>query len=232
MDDNGECLNEALTYALKIPENTKKDKKLCKEAIELIARTSSTRVRQQANVNTCTTNSILSDVHIRSTKALVERSPHNVSFYIELASAYCISGNNLDGAKWYRKALNINMPSEEREQITDDLITAQLQCPGMPLEHHQILAKNGNQLICMPPNQEASMQRTTSSGQAMGMIIPTSETGANIMYYTLPSDPNDPEKFPSSFLQKVIGNKRISKRPNNKRTSSTDRTEPERWHPM
>jgi len=83
------------------------------------------------------------------------------------------------------------------------LVLSQLQCPGMPLEDVFVLSIHDNQATCL--------KKSDAEGCFMGLPhIPGGPVGVasvgnplNFFHYTLPSDPDDPDVFPTWLLEQI-----------------------------
>ena len=131
--------------------------------------------------------------NLTGAKALYELDPDNV-FYTEcLGGAHCLAGENWDGVRYYRKARAMGSKRE-----TSSLILAQLQCPGMPLEHYHILnLGDNNQLTCVHKRDLGSITIDLATGD----VINSGTGGLDMIVFEAPDDPDDPEAFGALLKQ-------------------------------
>ncbi|CAB9501771.1 expressed unknown protein [Seminavis robusta] len=201
-------LEEALEYAHKIsvvPENGN-NKQLAFQSYIALLQTAETILHESLDPQTLDTSK-LCRVHTACAKRIWELEPDKVDHLHNLGASYCMAGNHLQGAKWYRRALAKNggtMASRTKQS----LIIAQLQCPGMPLEDYFIMCTtpDGTHVRCAHNNDKHKfhLQMKQAPNGVVGTILPKNEQ-IDVLFHPLPTDPNDADVFPPELLQQLTG---------------------------
>ena len=95
-------------------------------------------------------NTDLLDLQVRVAQRIYELDPKSVNNLFNLGAAHCLKGDNLEGCKCYRRALASGKgDASKREYHEGNLISAQLQCPGMSLEGHIIVTSDTKSVQCI-----------------------------------------------------------------------------------
>ena len=175
------------------------------ECLTLIAGTCNKLLHENANFE----NAQLSDVHTRASQAILEREPDNINAAIELASAYCLGGNNMEGARQYRRGLAMARVHHHHhldvKEHTGNLVLAQLACPGMPLEHQFVIGVSRTHVFCIHKQDRSKWDivRSVDGNQQTTLMTAAAERGCTFQSYDLPSGPEDARFFPEQFLATV-----------------------------
>lgn len=180
---SGQESQVALDLALKITTENAHDMKMARDALEHI----STTLRKRSPLND---NKADLEVNVRAMKALLELSPDDVELISWVAGAECMAGNNQEGAKWYRKAV------ERGCDCRTELSLAQIQCPGGPLEDHKILGTEDGRwtIIHKSKADDYSFERVSGMiriGRKRADVPPIEEA---VAYFPIP-DPDDKVAF-------------------------------------
>jgi len=199
---------EALDFALKISTDTPEGTKTFMQALTLIQRTTNRLLQEDCSL---VKNPDITNAYLRAAKIASQRSPEDKELFIDLGAAYCLAGNNLEGAKCYRQALAPGNPTRSldrinREHTTLNLLMAQLQCPGMPLEDAFILNRQGRQLTYIHKRDRAKVavdKKHSKDYQQALTAMKVLDESVDVMQYTMPTDPDDPTIFPASLLTQV-----------------------------
>ena len=139
----------------------------------------------------------IAQLHLQASQELLNMDPADISNLEYLAGAYCLAGENYEGAKRYRQVL---ARGASMEGIKDGLILAQLQSPGMPLaEYHLLTSEVDNtgttKLTCVHNSDTNKLKVNPDTGE----VTATDELEA--IAYSMPNDPNDPETFSGLLVQ-------------------------------
>ena len=191
-------LHLALEYALKVPTDSA-DYNDTRGILFQILQTLHDLTDECEDQNGDTTE--LCATLVRVSKVVLDRGGHgNWGSLTDLGTAYCTSGDHLEGCRFYRKGL---AAAEARGFFPEThavilrtkikLIIAQLQYPGMPLENYYIFAPYDNIVQCVKKEDKKRL------------LIRTSRVGAledphhvySRTYETI--DPNDVMRENSSF---------------------------------
>ncbi|CAB9504046.1 expressed unknown protein [Seminavis robusta] len=200
----GQQLNAALDLALKIPLDPPDNLTMSVEAIHEVMRTCNRLIQEDLKSK----NPQICKTYIRACQEAVKRQPDSGSDMISLAASYCLSGNNLEGARSYRRALGMPRQDFDVARQTTNLILAQLQCPNMPLEDHHVVRCTDTEVISILNND---MEKWLMSGKVVNQetqsmekfVYMAAEEGGDLIKHKMPSSPNDPKYFPEEFLKKV-----------------------------
>ena len=206
-----EKMDEAMEFALKIPTDRQAGKKTFFGALSQLQQTSNSLLQEDTRLEK---DPKFSNIHLRCTRIAHERQPANLSLLINYGAAYCLAGNNVEGARCYRRALAAGpsrhgMDRNNFDKTKWNLVVAQLQCPRMPLEDKFVVSVKGNTLMCIQKsdrdkvaicNQEIGNQEVGTSLQ----VIDSGFTG--ILQYSMPADPNDPRAFSQNLIDLLESN--------------------------
>ncbi|KAL3915865.1 MAG: hypothetical protein SGILL_005446, partial [Bacillariaceae sp.] len=129
------------------------------------------------------------DLNLKVARARVELDAKDPENCRHLGAALCLSGDNWEGVKWYRRAKKLGL----QEDITGNLIMPQLQWPGMVFDGLCVLTVNdGNTFHCVAREDEFKMK----VNHPFDTMSPIDESVDIIeIKYKKPSDPDDPEVF-------------------------------------
>mmetsp|Transcript_27690 Transcript_27690/g.60209 ORF Transcript_27690/g.60209 Transcript_27690/m.60209 type:complete len:417 (-) Transcript_27690:1220-2470(-) len=153
-------------------------------------------------------NAELLDFQVRVAQRIHDLDPSgNVDNMFNLGAAHCLKGDNLEGCRWYRRALATGRGSpSQRRYHEGNLITAQLQCPGMPLDGYIIVTSDDRTALCIREADKAYCKIVSTRvgfGKGSGsMRIDGKDVEA--INFPLPSSPDDPGVFPRSFLDSLM----------------------------
>lgn len=173
----------ALDWALKMNTDSAQDKKLAREALEKI----STRLRCRSRVNV---NKADMEVNVRAMKALLEFSPDDPELIGWVAGAECMAGNNQEGAKWYRKALELG------DDCRHALSLAQMQCPNGPLEEYKVLNVQNGKWTCLHESKaEDYIFEEVHSGLRVRKVRADAPPIEEVVEYFPIPDPDDKVAF-------------------------------------
>ena len=139
----------------------------------------------------------IAQLNLQASQELLNMDPTDISNFEYLAGAYCLAGENYEGAKHYRQALARGAPFEN---VRVGLILAQLQCPGMPLANYHLLTSEQDHtgttnLTCVHNRDTCKLKVDPETGE----VSTTDELEA--ITYPMPNDPNDPETFSKLLVQ-------------------------------
>ena len=194
----GERMEEALELALKIPVDKNNPGSL-KTAQEIL-RNFCERCRNMRSEDYNNKRPEVSTLHIKAAKCALEREPDDAFLQQDLAIAHCLGGNNLEGAKQYRRVLALGkMGSENVESAKKGLVLAQLQCPGQPLENYFVIS-------CVPPSIYcvAEEDRQFVINDHLGLRVEGAEGHqVRVERFKIPEGPDDPEFFSADFLAQL-----------------------------
>ena len=197
--DAGERIQDALDHALKIKSPSPK---AMSAFISLLAYSS--RLNEEDPLQE---NPEMFDIQLQASINIHQLDP-NFQNTMNLGAAHCMNGNNVEGCKFYRKALELSSTQGETiapnqvKYLKGSLIGAQLQCPGMPLEDYIIVCDDGNVATCIKKadKENVKINRTiTGFGTQNGGIEVTGGKEVDIIQFPLPQNPDDPKMFPKSF---------------------------------
>ncbi|CAB9525915.1 expressed unknown protein [Seminavis robusta] len=202
----GQQLSAALDYALQIPMDTPQHTEMVMDALLELALTCNRILQENPNED----NSQVAGIHVQACQESLKCRPESEAYMINLAAAYCMAGNNLEGARWYRRALAMPNPQFDVAHQTRNLMVAQLQCPGMPLEDHHVCHGSPSHVtsILKKDKEKWLLQNKLLSegrniqGMTSTMIV-NSEEGGALIQHPMPSGPDDPEVFPEEFLKEI-----------------------------
>lgn len=135
-----------------------------------------------------------------------------------LFNIFSMHGDNLQGAKLYRKALygpnvHTRFPPEMIQMKKMSLVLAQMQCPEMPLDadKYTILncSKDEIHYILKKDQDRCNIQRKINeeNGTESGRLVSLKEGELpvlGVLVQPLPTDPNDPEIFTPEFLATLL----------------------------
>ncbi|CAB9504044.1 expressed unknown protein [Seminavis robusta] len=202
----GQQLSAALDYALQIPMDTPHHSEMAMDALLELCLTCNRILQENPNNE----KSQVAVIHVQACQEALKRHPEREAHMINLAAAFCLAGNNLEGVRWYRRALAMPNPEFDVALQTKSLVVAQLQCPGMPLEDHQICEVTPTHLTAilnkdkdkwLMRNKVLSEGREIQ-GKTSTMTLNSKEGGA-VIQHPMPSGPDDPEFFPEEFLKEI-----------------------------
>lgn len=149
-------------------------------------------------------NADLLDLQVRVAQRIYELDPNSVDNLFNLGAAYCLKGDNLEGCKCYRRALASGKGDPSKRKYHEgNLISAQLQCPGMPLEGHIIVTSDAKSVQCIKEcdKQHCRIVNIRSAfGTGSGSLQVESGKEVDFISFPLPSSPDDPSVFPQAFL--------------------------------
>lgn len=199
----GERIEEALEHALQIATDTERTKELAFRAFCEVLEYSS----QQNEQDPTKENPAMFEVQLRAAKSIYELAPNDVDNLFNLGAAYCLKGDYLEGCKCYRRAMASGEGDPAKKAYREgNLIAAQLQCPGMPLEDYFILYDDGRVATCIKKADkdfcEIVCQRTGFGKQSGSLRVNGNDVDA--LFYPLPSSPDDPKVFERSFLDTLM----------------------------
>jgi hypothetical protein len=202
--DGDESVSEGLEMVLKIQSNSNAGKSMFSNSLNVLLATCNRLLREDSGMEP---DPEVISVYVRCTEIAFLRDPMHQGHWgklMNLGAAQCLAGNNVEGAKRYRQALATaidDCSTEERERISKDLILAQLQCPGMPLEKYYLINRNGYDLTCIHKDDRRKVRivKTIIEGRVESTI--EGIASADVIRYPMPSDPDDPKIFPSGFLR-------------------------------
>lgn len=206
-----EDLPEALEFAKKIPQERTD---LATKAYYLLMQAAEEQIQQSLDPQTLDTTALAS-IHNACAERLCELGPSDAAENLaNLGASYCLAGNQVEGAKAYRRALALHDGSSTRltepEHRKRNLILAQLQCPGMPLEEYFVSSHVGGDnpgvhCIHNRDRDKCRMKLTElRNGQGvLGQVEAKPGMSVTSMFFPIPKDPNDPNVFSSEFLQSL-----------------------------
>ena len=149
----------------------------------------------------------LLDLQVRVAERIYELDPNSVDNLFNLGAAYCLKGNNLEGCKCYRRALaSGNGDPFKRKYHERNLISAQLQCPGMPLEGYIIVTSDTKSVSCIKESDKKYCKIVTTRtafGKGNGSLRVDGGKDIEFINFPLPSSPDDPSVFPQAFLDSL-----------------------------
>lgn len=195
-------LGEALDFAMKIPARVSADMaKMKTNAISAVVKACEDIIHNDPYLE----NPEAAELNVRAALANLELEPNNISSIINVGAAYSLAGNNLEGARWYRRAFNSGRVSQQQMvRLKINLVRAQLQCPGMPLAEYLVVGESGNVLGCILKRDKHKVQITrTTNGDYGTSGMTVIEEGLSMIQYPAPSDPNDPKIFSTAFLAEL-----------------------------
>ena len=189
---NHDDLESALEWALKIPINSRQlDVAAQNEALDTIRVAATKHCQNSKQDPDGTTRRLL----LRTVQEMIKREPNSKYHIHNLASAQCLSGSNVEGAKTYRKA--IELYKKDGEPVPDGLTRgcciAQMQCPGMPMDNLEIMCESNGAWMCVEKDTLNDFDYLRNDG--LVGILPTSESGLTMKKIPMVTDPNDPNVF-------------------------------------
>lgn len=171
---------------MEIPLEEGEHAALATESLSELADTCRTILQEQKGIQ----GEEIASLNLQALRFLHEMNPGRSLYTENLAGAYCLAGNPWEGVKWYRRAL---AQEAEMENIRFNLVLAQLQCPGMPLEDYHSLGREGDEILCVHKKDLDKLRIDKETGS----IISTHPDGLELIKYAAPSDSDDPELFAS-----------------------------------
>ena len=195
-----ERIEEAYDEAMKIDTSTDGGIQRAIRAFSHLLKYASDR----NEVDLIRSNAALLDLQVRVAQRIYELDPNSGDNLFNLGAAYCLKGDNLEGCKCYRRALASGKgdPSK-RKYHKGNLISAQLQCPGMPLEGHIIVSSDAKSVQCIKECDKKHCKIVnirTAFGTGSGSLQVESGKEVDFINFPLPSSPDDPSVFPQAFL--------------------------------
>ena len=152
-------------------------------------------------------NPDLLDLQVRVAQRIYELDPNSVDNLFNLGAAYCLKGDNLEGCKCYRRALASGKGDPlKRKYHEGNLISAQLQCPGMPLEGYIIVTSDATSVSCIKESDKEYCKIVTTRtafGKGNGSLRVDGGKDVEFIHFPLPSSPDDPSVFPRAFLDSL-----------------------------
>jgi hypothetical protein len=152
----------------------------------------------------------MANIKLNCAKVLLELDPTSPDAIANLGASYCQIGNNMEGARYYRAALACERELNNPTNIRHNLVLAQMQCPGLPLENLHILGVadvpgSGERIVSAIPKDQREGCKILHRDAAtnMGYLENTGPGTMDIVQVTLPSDPDDDTQFPASLLEQV-----------------------------
>ena len=194
-----ERIEEAYDEAMKIDTSTDGGIQRAIRAFSHLLKYASDR----NEVDLIRSNAALLDLQVRVAKGIYELDPNSVANLFNLGAAYCLKGDNLEGCKCYRRALASGKgDASKREYHEGNLISAQLQCPGMPLEGLIIVTSDAKSVQCIKEcdKQYCRIVNIRTFGTGSGSLQVESGKEVDFINFPLPSSPDDPSVFPQAFL--------------------------------
>eukprot|EP00977_Amphora_coffeiformis_P003838 scaffold766_cov179-Amphora_coffeaeformis.AAC.21 len=187
--DAREYLDKAVEYAMDIPLKEGEHLATATEALSKFGDTCIGIIQEQRGLQVHE----IARLNLQARKALCEIDPMNSLYTEKLAGAHCLAGDNWEGVKLYRRASKNGV---EMDDIRSNLILAQLQCPGMPLEDYHGLGQKLDKVLCVHKNDLDKLRIDKETGNVISMH----PDGLEMIEYDLPSDPDDPELFASLLV--------------------------------
>ena len=146
-------------------------------------------------------------LQVRVAQRIYELDPNSVDNLFNLGAAYCLKGDNLEGCKCYRRVLASGKGDPfKRKYHEGNLISAQLQCPGMPLEGYIIVTSDANSVSCIKESDKEYCKIVTTRtafGKGNGSLRVDGGKDVEFIHFPLPSSPDDPSVFPRAFLDSL-----------------------------
>mmetsp|Transcript_20400 Transcript_20400/g.58540 ORF Transcript_20400/g.58540 Transcript_20400/m.58540 type:complete len:407 (-) Transcript_20400:116-1336(-) len=202
----GERIEEAFEEASQIDASTEGGKVQAIRALAYLLQYASDRNETDLTRD----NPDLLDLQVRVAQRIYELDPENVDNLFNLGAAHCLKGDNLvEGCKCYRRALASGKGDPFKIKYHENnLISAQLQCPGMPLEGYIIVTSDENSVSCIKESDKEYCKIVTTRtgfGKGSGSMRVDNGNGKDLDFITfpLPSSPDDPNVFPESFLDSL-----------------------------
>ena len=195
----GERIDEAFEEALKINADTEQGKMLTVRALGFLLQ----YCYERNETDLTRENPDLLDLQVQVAQRIYDLAPDNVDNLFNLGAAHCLKGDYLEGSRCYRRAIATGGgdPSKKRYR-EENLIVAQLQCPGMPLEDYIILFDNGRVASCIK-KADKEYCKLAITRRGFGVQDGSMQVNGNdvdLLQFPLPSSPDDPDVFPRSFL--------------------------------
>ena len=78
-------------------------------------------------------------------------------------------------------------------------MTAQLQCPGMPMEDYYVTGHDGERYFCVLKSEKDYCKIAVEDGRKEVTGESLSKK-MDMIFFPMPTGPDDPEHFPASFL--------------------------------
>ena len=199
-------LEQALEKALLVPTDTEEHKNLALRALYNLLG----HVSMKNGEDPKRTKPEMFELQLRTAKCVYEVDPILTNLY-NIGAAYCLKGENFEGAKYYRRVLDdtsgesLAIPRIELERT---LSLAQLQCPGMPLEGFILLSSNSTHYTLVHKSDKDKCtigRRMLNAFQADTVLHVDNEEKEDvpIITFAIPESPNDPEVFPREFLDSL-----------------------------
>mmetsp|Transcript_28847 Transcript_28847/g.32351 ORF Transcript_28847/g.32351 Transcript_28847/m.32351 type:complete len:389 (-) Transcript_28847:236-1402(-) len=187
----------AVEWALKVTHNNEYENQLAVEALDMASRYCRTRSRElHSDDNTIHNNPDAAALQLATSKVVILR-PNVAGVLIDVAAAECLCGNYKKGVHFYRKAISLGqMKGSELQKEKNNLSSAQLQCPGGPLEHCRIIGSSDGQFSYIDETIYPRSSYTISVSPASGeqCLIPTTTKGLAVQRCPIP-DPDDKAAF-------------------------------------
>ena len=198
-----ERIEEAYDEAAKIDTSTEDGVQRAIHAFAFLLKYASDR----NEVDVTRENPDLLDLQVRVARRIYELDPNSVDNLFNLGAAYCLKGDNLEGCKCYRRALASGKGDPFKKRYHEgNLISAQLQCPGMPLEGYIIVTSDAKSVSCIKECDKKYCKivaTRTGFGKGNGSLRVDGGKDVEFIHFPLPSSPDDPNVFPKEFLDSL-----------------------------
>ena len=140
-----------------------------------------------------------SQLRIKCCKRMYAIQPNDLNHLMFLGGAYCMAGESLEGARYYRKAWDLHhsgdsnfLPLAEVDDAKKRLILAQMECPGGRLADYYVLGgqtlPDGRNLISFVPKEQKDFCRGIIRDEAAGRaVVVNSSAPRGFMWIACPS---------------------------------------------